>query len=385
MQGTHAVIYLPNLRHNLDIVKKLHPIDTAICLAVKADAYGHGAVAIAREAESWGVDCLGVARVSEARILREAGIGIPILLYSLPMPDELEEALLLNLDLFLGDSELIKSTARKLTDLKARHPDMAANHRANVHLKVDTGMGRIGCQPQEALALARSIKETPELNLRGIATHLPVADGNTQEHRDFTRNQLVLFDQVVKRLSDEGIRPPLVHGLNSAGILEYPEFRFTMVRPGIMAYGYPPGKHQQHLANLLPIMELRTSVSYIKEVPPGRGLSYGHTYVTPGLRRIATLPVGYADGLFRGLSNRIQMTTSQGAAAQVGTICMDQCLLDLGPGGSGEHPGVNRYDQVVIFGPKAFESAQTLAEKLETIPYEITCAISKRVPRVYRD
>lgn len=365
MRATRALIHLENLVHNLGIVAGLSGPGRSVCLAVKADAYGHGAVAVARTALEAGASHLAVATIEEARELRDAGITAPILLLSPIREEEAAEAVTTSTEPMVADEHWIRlfgeAAKRKGTIL-------------SVHLKVDTGMGRIGCPPEKAAALAVAVRNEPALRLAGTATHFPAAD---MEKTDYTEHQIDRFSRVVESIREAGVDPGLIHAGNSAAILRYPDALFDMVRPGIMAYGYYPSGDFPREYTLLPVMELETRVLFLKEVPAGTPISYGLSYRTSERTTIATLPVGYGDGYFRLLSNKAEVRIGDRRYPVAGRICMDQTMIDLGPQSS-----VAIDDPVVLFGPGG-PDAEDLSESIGTIPYEITCSVSKRVPRIY--
>ena len=377
MRKTRAIIHLDHLIHNLKTIATLCP-NSRICLAVKADAYGHGALRIAQSALQAGVYALGVATADEALELRAGGIQSPILLFGIAAPDELPDLIRADIELFCTDQAFMADIAKCASNL---------GQTAAIHLKIDTGMGRIGCQPSAALDLARlaSADFRNSLRLAGVCTHLPRSE---ESDKSYTKRQIAEFAQIVGDMRKAGIKPGLVHAANSGGICLHSGSHFDMVRPGIMAYGYPPGEAGFEQIDLKPVMELRSTISFVKRVPAGTGLSYGHRYSTTDDSWIATVPIGYGDGLPRAASGKLnfQVLDAQGnptiIAQQVGTICMDQCLVRLGPGS--QPCPAKRWDEVVVFGPKPCpESAQSLAKTVGSIPYEICCGINKRVPRTY--
>jgi alanine racemase len=336
-----------------------------ICVPVKADAYGHGAVRIAAAALETGAAFLAVAAVSEGAELRKAGIRAPILLLSLPQPEELPEAAALDLIPLVSDREFIREAAGAAQ--KAGKP-------LEVHLKIDTGMGRLGCSPGEAPELAGDILREKYLRLGGTATHLAVSDSAAPEDRAYTKEQLARFREGVEGIRRAGFDPGIVHGANSGGVVFHEDSWFDMVRPGILLYGYSPGPGAPEVT---PVMEFLTRVSCIKPVKKGETVSYGRTWTAPRDTMIAVLPVGYADGLSRALSGNFPVTIRGRRYPLVGRICMDQCMADLGP-----DPDVRRWEEVTVFGPGTVNAAD-MAAALGTIPYEITCNINKRVPRIY--
>jgi alanine racemase len=316
-----------------------------------------------------GAAFLAVATVEEGAELRRAGIGAAILLLSVPIPEEIPDL-----------------AAHRLIPLVA-DPDFAASLAAapgaaeplEVHLKVDTGMGRVGCAPDAAAELAARIAALPGLRLGGIATHLAVSDSLEPGDLAYTKEQLRRFAASVAAIREAGIDPGLVHAANTGALAFHEDAFFDMVRPGILLYGYAPAGAEATLP-VKPVMELVSSVVFIKRVRKGDSVSYGRTWIADRDTFIATIPVGYGDGLPRRLSGQGFRVRINGAWHPLaGRICMDQCMVDLGP-----ETTVRRWDPVTLFGGDAL-SAADIAEKLGTISYEITCGINKRAPRVYLD
>ncbi len=374
MRPTQAVIHLGNLRHNITALmehtarhdpNRRRPL---FCVAVKADGYGHGVCEVAETALELGAEYLGVAAVSEAEKLRAHGVRAPILLYSLTDPTEFDTIAELRLAPFVADAAYI-------ADL-----DRAAAERRRVigvHLKVDTGMGRIGCRPAEARELAAQVIACEHLRLDGVCTHFPVAD---TPNSSFTREQAARLSEVVSEIRTAGIDPGIVHAANSGAVIEYPETWFDMVRPGISVYGYYPSGDQDRPLELKPVMEFRSQVVFTKRVPKGTGISYGLSYHTTQDTTIATVPAGYGDGFNRLLSDRGEVLIRGTRYPIVGRVCMDQFMVDIGP-----EPEVQTGDAVTLFGPdRAGPSAEEIADLTGTIPYEVTCSPTARVPRVYR-
>jgi alanine racemase len=261
-----------------------------------------------------------------------------------------------------------------LLDAAARR----AGVRLQVHLKVDTGMGRIGCSTADAPAVASHITLRGNLHLEGVSTHFALADSADPA---FTRDQIERFDTAVAAIRERGVDPGIVHAGNSGGVLAFPEAWYDMVRPGIMAYGYYPSDEQERALDIRPVMELESRLVFIKEVEAGTPVSYGATWHATHRTYVGTVPVGYGDGYNRLLSNRGRVLIRGMSYPIVGRVCMDQIMVDLGPVCT-----VERYDPVTLFGPDpAGPDAEELATICGTIPYEVTCAVSKRVPRVYVD
>jgi len=367
MRATRALIHLDNLRHNIREVKRHIGSSIQMCMAVKADGYGHGAVEIARTAVEAGVEWLGVATLDEGIEIKNAGIPAPVLMLSLPLPEEAEAIAACGLSTVAGDIQLLKLL--EAAGKKQGSP-------VQVHLKVDCGMGRIGCRPSEAPELARYIQESGHISLEGICTHFPLSD---KKEKGATEYHYSLFEQVIENIKTAGIDPGILHAANSGAIVDMKASYLSMVRPGIILYGYYPSSEQERVIDVKPVMELESRIVYLKEVPEGTGISYGHTYTTPGKRVIGTVPAGYGDGYSRILSNKAKVLIKGRLYPVAGTVCMDQFMVDLG-----SETDVMLYDRVVLFGPdSAGPSAETLAELMGTISYEITCRIDKRVPRIY--
>jgi alanine racemase len=307
--------------------------------------------------------------VDEGAELRVAGIDAPILLLSLPMPDEYEALISHGLTPFVGDKACIAALEHAAAALRAR---------VAVHLKVDTGMGRIGCPPEDAAELAGYADSCPHIRLEGIATHLAVSDSQKPEHIRYTKEQLRRFVHAVDAVKRAGVNTGVIHAAASGGVLLHEDSWFDMVRPGVMLYGYPPNPALAGLLPLEPVMELVSHIVYIKRVKKGESVSYGRTWIAPCDTTIATIPIGYGDGLNRLLSNNHVVLINGTSHPVVGRICMDQCMVDLG-----QDAAPQQFEKVILFGTKPALSAMDMAERLGTIPYEITCAINKRVPRVY--
>jgi alanine racemase len=340
----------------------------AVLAVVKADAYGHGAVPVARAALEAGAERLGVAIVEEGVTLRAAGIEAPILLLSEPPADVaaavVEHGLTATVYTAAGIDALGAAAA-------------AADTVVPVHLKVDTGMHRVGCAPDDAVPLARRIAEHPHLDLEGVFTHLAVAD---EPDNPYTAEQLATFDDVLAALDAAGLRPRIVHAANSAGALVVPGARFDLVRVGITIYGIPPAGALAPIDGLVPALRLTSAVTYVKRVPAGARLSYGLRYAPRVETTIVTVPIGYADGVPRRLGHVGGEVLIGGRRCPIaGTITMDQLLVDVGDA------AVAVGDEVVLLGRQGDEeiTATEWADRLDTIAYEIVCGIGPRVPREY--
>jgi len=367
MRPTRALIHRRHLLANLEAVRRLVPPGTTICAAVKADAYGHGAVPVAGWLSEAGVGSFGVATVEEGWELRRAGVNRPIFLLGTIQEDEVVDALQADLDLFVWTKEAVQTLAQ------------AARGRSStlrVHLKVDTGMGRVGCPPEEAEAVAEAIVHALPLELTGVCTHFASSDGPGPVT---VAEQLARFHEALGALRSRGWTPRFIHAANSGGVTAWPSSYFNLVRPGIVLYGYPPPGNSE---SFTPVMELVSRVGYVKTVPTGTTLSYGSRYITERTTDVATIPIGYADGYRRSWTNRAPVWIGDRLFKVSGTVCMDQFLVDLGP-----ESGVKAGDPVVLFGPPHVgrscqaPTASHLADLAKTISYEILCGISARVPR----
>jgi alanine racemase len=370
MRATRAIIHLDKFYHNLRLVREKIGPACGFCVPVKADAYGHGAVRIAEAALNAGARYLAVASVGEGAELREAGIDAPILLFSQPLREELPDIAALNLSLFISDKEFAVEASRTAEEAGKVFP---------VHIKIDTGMGRMGCRPEEAADLAAAVAACKGLHCTGTATHLAAADSLGEEDFRYTQKQLALFREAVESIKNAGFDPGVVHAANSGALVLHKDSYFDMVRPGILLYGYTPAAGTVFALPAEPVMELVTRIVFIKEVKKGESVSYGRTWIAPENTVAAVLPVGYGDGLPRNLSGNFSVLIQGIPYPLAGRICMDQCMVNLGP-----NPRIRRWEEVIIFGgQRGAHSAADIAAKLNTIPYEITCNINKRVPRVY--
>ncbi len=368
---TRAEVSLGRLRNNLAIVRSLIRPDVRIMAMVKANAYGHGIKTISGELLKAGAHHLGVAYLEEAVYLRKSGITAPILVCGAINTDQIEDFLEHGIE--ITSSSLDKSKA--ISDAARR-----TGKTALVHLKVDTGMERIGVHWYNAEKFIAGTMDLPGINVRGMFSHFAKAESD----RDFTEMQNSRFEDVANIMAKKNMLPELVHLANSAGIMKYPHSHFTMVRPGIMLYGYNPFGYLPERSfggrRLEPVMTLKTRVSYFKVVPAGTGISYNHTYTTAAQTRVVTLPVGYGDGYSRLLSNRSEVIIRGRRYSAAGAICMDQMMVDIGMDGTAYNG-----DDVLLFGEMDGRTIplESLCEKTGAITYEFLCGISSRVPRIY--
>jgi alanine racemase len=369
LRATRAEIDLDVLHRNVGTLRGTLAPATELMAVVKANAYGHGARMVATAALAAGATWLGVATVSEGRQLRTAGIRAPILVLSPVSPGEVPGAIQARLDLTIATKELLEA----VIDASRQAP-----HAVGVHVKVDTGMHRYGGDPELAIALAQQVAATPSLRLAGLMTHFAAADEPDERS---TRRQAALFDRCLMELSGLGIEPEHRHAANSAAALRDAMYHYDLVRVGIAMYGLRPSSAIQLPAGVQPVMTVRSRVGRVHELPPGARVGYGHTYSSDAAERAALVPIGYADGYRRGLSNRGWMSVGGRRAEVAGRVSMDQTVVRLPT-----EAAIAVGDDVIVFGGGPDASAPTadhLAEILDTISYEVVTGISSRVPRHY--
>lgn len=354
-----------NVRAFIDLVSP-----SSVCAVVKADGYGHGAVPVGRAALDAGASCLAVALVEEGAQLRAAGIDAPILVLSEPVPDAAESVVA------LGLTPVVYTTGGVDALAKA-----AAAHRNGgplaVHVKVDTGMHRVGCDPADATDLAAHVAERTELALAGVCTHFAVADeiGN-----DYTERQRRQFESVLADLRSHGLPAGTVHACNTAGAITAPAARYDMVRIGIGVYGLAPAPELSASVALSPAMSVKARVSHVQSLQSGEGVSYGLRYTLNRPARVVTVPVGYADGVPRELSHHGGEVLIRGRRYPIaGTVTMDQLMVDVGDA------DLDVGDEVVLIGTQGYEqiTAQEWADRMHTVAYTVVCGIGPRVPRTY--
>lgn len=370
---TRAEISLGRLRNNFEIVRSLAGPGVGIMAMVKSNAYGHGIREAAGVFLDAGASYLGVAYLEEAVFLRKSGITAPILVCGAINTDQIG-------DFLDHDIEITSSSIDKSEAISA-----AATRRgktALVHLKIDTGMERIGVHWYNAEKFVNRTMELPGITLKGVFSHLARAESD----RDFTDLQIARFSRIIEYMAKNNMEPPLRHLANSAAIIGSPASHFNLVRPGIMLYGYNPFGYDPDRTfgsrKLLPAMTFKSRVSFFKVCPAGTGISYNHTYETKSQTRIATIPVGYGDGYNRLLSNRGSVIIRGKKYPVAGSVCMDQIMIDLGMDGTAYNG-----DDVLLFGEMdgSVIPLESLCEEIGTITYEVLCNISSRVPRVYVD
>lgn len=364
---TWTEIDLSAIRDNISAIRKRVGQGVKIIPAVKANAYGHGVIPVAKSCLKAGADMLAVACITEAEELRSAGFEYPILILGCSSPGAVE-AIVEN------------GIACTVCDTRFAHIlSEAANSRSKVipvHLKVDTGMGRIGVCADSVLDYAARIDEMPGIMLEGVFTHFPSSD---EADHTYTRAQISEFGKIVSALKRNHVSVRLAHASNSGGILAYPEADYDAVRPGIMIYGYYPSKEVARSIALREALTLKSRIVFLKDADAGVTVSYGRTHTVGKKSKIATIPVGYADGYSRLLSNKAEAVVRGIKVPQIGRICMDQCMLDVS-----DVPGVEVGDEVILYGGGYdYLSVSEIAEKIGTISYEVLCNIGNRVKRVY--
>jgi alanine racemase len=362
--NTYAEISLEAIRHNIVEVRKKIAPGVKFMAVVKANAYGHGAPAVARAAVDAGADYLAVANLKEALELREAGITCPVLILTESPTSVMDDVVQYDLSQTLYSFSEAQALSREAQKRKKS---------ARVHIKIDTGMGRVGVAPSEAIAFITKTASLPGIEVEGVFTHFARAD-NPQD--SFTREQFLRFTQISSRTGNI----PIKHSANSAAVLFHPETHLDMVRVGLMMYGLYPQSSARGLVDLKPALSFKSRVAYLKRIPAGTPVSYGSTYVTPCETTVATIPVGYADGFSRRLSNRGHVLVRGNRYPVVGRVTMDLTLVNVGDG------RVEVGDEVILIGEQGDQgiSADEVAGLEEAISYEVVCGIGKRVSRIYK-
>ncbi|MDD4909480.1 MAG: alanine racemase [Candidatus Omnitrophica bacterium] len=363
---TIAEIDLGALEYNFRQIKRRVSSHTKILVTVKADAYGHGILRVSKRLVRCGVDYLGVASLDEAVCLRRAGVKCPILVLGVIFPEQAGTVI----DHDLTQTVCTLDVCRALDRLAARR-----HKRVSVHVKIDTGMGRLGVSWGDAEEFISALyKQMKHVSIEGIFTHFPRADDN----KALTGRQISMFSALVRRLEKKGIFILFKHCANSMAVLDYPGSHFNLIRPGLIIYGLYPKDGLD--IRLKPAMGLKSKIVFMKSVKKGTPLSYGHTYITSKDTSVAVVPIGYGDGYSRGLSNKAQVLIKGRRFPVVGTICMDQILVDTG------RLKAKVGDEVVLIGRQGKQAitAEEIARLTRTIPYEVVCQVGRRVPRIYR-
>ncbi|WP_429368935.1 alanine racemase [Paenibacillus sp. DS2015] len=372
---TTAEINLDHLQANYEAFRTALPRDMMILACVKANAYGHGAVEVAREMEILGASYLSVAFLDEAIELRQAGIVLPILVLGYTPPEAILTAWEYDITITLFSTEVMQAMARL--------PIENSSRRLKVHIKIDSGMGRLGLFPgEDAISFIEEAFSLPQVQVEGMFTHFAKAD---EEDKDYTLEQFRRFQGVVDVLREKGYSIPIIHTGNSATAIDTPLLSYNMVRIGISLYGlYPSEKVNRRKVVLTPVLTLKTQAVFIKTLPPHSGISYGSTYVTEHDEVIATIPIGYADGYSRMLTGKAEVLIRGRRVPVVGNICMDQCMVSL-QSFAEQAEKIQVGEEVVLIGQQSDVciTADELASQLGTIPYEVICMLAARIPRVY--
>ena len=362
-----AAVDLAALSHNYHCIRRFLSPGCRYLAIVKADGYGHGAATVAGQLQKDGADWFGVATMEEALDLRRQGIYRPILVLGYTDPAAAP---------LLASNTITQTLFSEEYALQLAAEAAKAGCVVDCHVKIDTGMSRLGfdAENENTVLMVEKLAQSGSLHITGIFTHFAVSDEEDRESRAYTREQFDLFTAVIAKAEEKlGRKFALRHCANTGAVAYWPEMMLDMVRPGLLLYGYGDGARR---LGLRPVMRLMTSVSTIKVYEPGTSVSYGRIFKTERTTRMGVVPYGYADGFFRCLSNRCSLMTAYGPAPQRGRICMDMCMIDLT-----DLPEVDVGDEIEIFGPE--NPVERLADLAGTIPYELTCAVSKRVPRVY--
>ena len=366
---TWTEVNLDAIAQNIKNIKKLIGEKKELMAVVKGNAYGHDILEVSPVVLENGATRLAVARLEEAIFLRKAGITVPILVLGLPLKQQAEFLVSYDITPAVCEFEMIE----KLSELAVQ-----MNKRTKIHLKVDTGMGRIGIFPYDVLRFIKRIKALKNVEIEGIFTHFSVAD---EKDKVYTEEQFRKFIEILTILEKEGIKIPIKHVGNSAALLDLPHMWLDMVRPGIAIYGLYPSKEVKKTINLIPAQQFKTKIVFIKELPLGESISYGRTYITKRRMRVASLPVGYADGYNRLLSNQGEVLVRGQRVPIIGRVCMDQCMIDVT-----NLTQVEIGDEVVLWGRQGEEmiTVEEIAQKIRTINYEIVhMPDKKRVPKLF--
>lgn len=371
MNRTWAEIDLDALASNMRNIRQKTEKQAKVMAVVKADAYGHGVLEVSKTVLENGADCLAVACLSEALQLRREGFDVPILILGATSADEAEQIVANDISATVFSFE----SAKVLADEGEKQ-----GKKAKVHIKVDTGMSRIGFVAGEredaAISEIKKIASLPGIETEGIFSHFSTSD---EAEREYTERQLNIFTAFCDRLAEEGVKIPLRHIANSAAIMAYPEAHLDMVRAGIVLYGlYPSADMDRNALQLKPVMSLKSRIVMVKEKGAGWGVSYGKEYITDKETKIATIPIGYADGYTRNIAKEGKVELSDGTLAKIiGRICMDQCMIDVT-----NVNNISAGDEVILFGADKI-TADDIALWSNSINYEIVCLVSKRIPRIY--
>ncbi|MBL0389303.1 alanine racemase [Tumebacillus sp. ITR2] len=371
VRPTWAEVHLDNLAHNIQGIHAQLPAGTRLMAVVKAGGYGHGAVPVARKALQSGATYLAVSSVDEALELRKAGIRAPILVLGYTPPGQAALVVEHDLTQTLYQEEMLQALNQEALEV---------GKLARVHVKADTGMGRLGfTSVEETVRFVRLAQSLPGVVVEGLFTHFATAD---EADKSYAEEQVARWNDILRALSDEGLQIPLQHISNSAGILNFPQLPGNMVRLGISMYGCYPSEDVPRDVKLRPVMKLVSQIVHLKDVEPGTKISYGATFEAKRPTKIATIPIGYADGYSRQLSNRGELLVRGRRARIAGRVCMDQLMIDVT-----EIDDVQVGDEVVLYGAQGEDeiTLDEVASLIGTISYEVLCAVGRRVPRMYME
>lgn len=367
---TWAEIDLDALAHNMREIRKITNPNAQIMAVVKADGYGCGFYESTKVFLQNGADRLAVAILQEGIQLRKRGIDVPVLILGASFEDDIEDIINYNITPSVCSFDFAKSLSEA---------SLKMGKITKIHIKLDTGMSRIGFlvsqNCDDVVDEIEKIAKLPNIEIEGLFSHFAASD---ESDRTYTDMQFKRFMDVYNKLKDRGINIPIKHICNSAGIMMYPEMHLDLVRPGVILYGmYPSNEVEKSKINLIPAMTVKSRITFVKEVEDGRGVSYGKEYITEGMTKIATVPIGYADGYLRKIAKCGKMIVNGVKVPIIGRICMDQCMINV----SDVH-NIERGDEAIIFGREGI-TIDDLAKWLDTINYEISCVIGKRIPRIY--
>lgn len=381
MQKSYLEVNLKAVENNIKKIKSIVGEKVNVSPVIKADAYGLGATKLKKLLEKQDIKMCIVATIDEAIKLRRSGFKIDILTLNELLPYEASKVVKYNLTVGLSDLEVAKKindevenfvSHDKNTENKNNSNAMHKKNKINIHIEIDTGMGRVGVNPKDALGFMKEISKLPNLNVEGIYTHFSSADSS----KEYTEMQINLFNKTIEELKQNGYEFKYIHSSASSGILNFKNAYFNMVRPGIITYGYVPDKNMENTLKLEPATKLISHIVFIKEVPKGTAISYGRTYIAKEKRTIATIPLGYADGVKRILSNKGKVYINGKYAPIVGNVCMDNFMVDI----TGIDAQVG--DEAILWDNSNI-TVEEVADLCNTINYEIICTISKRVGRKY--
>ncbi len=366
MRPSYIEVDLNNLRHNLALIRK-HTDNRAVMAVVKANAYGHGLLRVAQFYEKLGVNCLGVALLEEGILLRESGITLPIVVFGGVSAQQIPEFLEWNLEFFVASPEMLEITEKICKSQKRQ---------ATVHLKLDSGMGRIGIDTEDSAKFIEDAVRAKHIRVKGVCSHLACAD---DPENPLTLKQVERFLDAVSVFERLGVEMPLRHLANSGGVLYFPESHLDLIRPGILLYGVYPDALSPHILDVRPALQLKSQVSFHKSVPSGFSVSYGATWTSEKPSEISTVPLGYGDGYRRQLSNCGEVLFRGKRRKIAGRVCMDQFMVNC------ENESIKTGDEIVLIGRQQDQciTVEELSVLAETIPYEILTNLNERLPRIY--